>query len=266
MAKQVDTGRAGTADPDGPCGLPPGLKAALERVFAVDLSGLRLARAPVLATLGVTAAANGTTVLIDSSLEPATRDGRSVLGHEVAHCLQQGAWQPVRVGGGAPLRVEDPELEEAADWAGDCAAAGRPLPPAVRYLARTWRASARTRLSRADCAGVSRLARAGVVLRGGYLQCRKAGATTYYGGDVALCPACSAFTVKSLHELASSVLSVQLCTVLQQHLQDLSGKSEVERTGSASSAFNRAGAFPSIQAAELAKGELSQGYMIGVLL
>lgn len=245
--------------------LPESLQAMFERLFEADLSAIRLVCVPELQGTRLGAAASGDLILLGpESPDLRSAEGAALLGHEVAHCLQQRSWGAAAEGGAGALEIADPLLEEAADWAASLVGRQASVPRSVRDAGVGWRPGPSTRLSRADCALTLGLARRGIRLPGAHLQARIAGGVTYYGGDVRNCPACSGLTVGTAHELASSLLTIQLCGQLLTNLRDLSAKAETERTGSASSRFGRS-RFSSLSEAMSALDETSQGYMTGVL-
>lgn len=245
--------------------LPDMLESRMARSFGVDLSAIRIAWLPELAAFGMAGAACGDLLLIDpAAVDPASPVGVGILAHEVAHAIQQRSWGAGGVIGASPLRITDPALEEAADWAASLVRAGAQVPAAVRDVGRHWGPGPGTRLARSDCRLGLTLAKYRIAPPGAHLQARVAGGITYYGGDVAQCPACSGFTVGS-HEVASDLLTQSLCGRLLTNLGDLSAKSETERTGSASSSFNRS-RFGFLGQAISALDTTSQGYMIGVLV
>lgn len=100
-------------------GAPQPMSAALrekfEPGFGADFSHVRISRGHIPEELGVQAVARGTDILLDS------RAGMDVLGHELAHVVQQAKGQ---VQGGFPV-VHDPALEHQADVMGARAAAGQ---------------------------------------------------------------------------------------------------------------------------------------------
>lgn len=98
--------------------LPGTLRDALEALVDCDLSGIRLRRDPALPALGAVACAQGETIRLSRlAPDPATPAGVAVLGHEIAHVLQQ------RCGRVGPGSAGDVALEREADRIGrHCAA------------------------------------------------------------------------------------------------------------------------------------------------
>ena len=94
--------------------MSPQLREKFEPGFAADFSNIRISRGRIPEALGVQAAAQGTDILLDQ------RAGMDVLGHELAHVVQQAQG---RVGKGFPV-VENAALEREADAMGQRAASG----------------------------------------------------------------------------------------------------------------------------------------------
>ncbi|HIY07658.1 MAG TPA: DUF4157 domain-containing protein [Candidatus Evtepia faecigallinarum] len=94
--------------------MSPALRERFEPGFAADFSNIRISRGRIPEEMGVQAVAQGTDILLDS------RAGMDVLGHELAHVVQQAQG---RVAGGYPV-VENAALEHEADVMGQRAAAG----------------------------------------------------------------------------------------------------------------------------------------------
>lgn len=92
--------------------MSPVLREKFEPGFAADFSNIRISRGHIPDELGIQAVAKGTDILLDS------RAGMDVLGHELAHMVQQAQGQ---VEGGFPV-VHDAALEHQADVMGARAA------------------------------------------------------------------------------------------------------------------------------------------------
>ena len=88
--------------------MSPALREKFEPGFSADFSNIRISRGHIPEELGVQAVAKGTDILLDSSA------GMDVLGHELAHVVQQAQG---RVAGGYPV-VENAGLEHEADVMG----------------------------------------------------------------------------------------------------------------------------------------------------
>ena len=91
-----------------PQAMSPALREKFEPSFNADFSNIRISRGRIPDELGVQAVAKGTDILLDS------RAGMDVLGHELAHVVQQAQGQ---VQGGFPV-VENAALEHQADVMG----------------------------------------------------------------------------------------------------------------------------------------------------
>ena len=96
--------------------MSPQLREKFEPGFSADFSNIRISRGYIPESLGVQAVAQGTDILLDH------RAGMDVLGHELAHVVQQAQG---RVADGFPV-VENAALEHEADVMGQRAASGLP--------------------------------------------------------------------------------------------------------------------------------------------
>lgn len=94
--------------------MSPALREKFEPGFSADFSNIRISRGHIPEEMGVQAVAQGTDILLDS------RAGMDVLGHELAHVVQQAQG---RVAGGYPV-VENAALEHEADVMGQRVASG----------------------------------------------------------------------------------------------------------------------------------------------
>ena len=94
--------------------ISPQLREKFEPGFGADFSNIRISRGHIPEELGVQAVAQGTDILLDESA------GMDVLGHELAHVVQQAQG---RVAGGFPV-VENAALEHEADVMGQRVASG----------------------------------------------------------------------------------------------------------------------------------------------
>lgn len=94
--------------------MSPQLREKFEPGFGADFSNIRISRGHIPDEMGVQAVAQGTDILLDE------RAGMDVLGHELAHVVQQAQG---RVDGGFPV-VENAALEQEADVMGQRVASG----------------------------------------------------------------------------------------------------------------------------------------------
>ena len=94
--------------------MSPQLREKFEPGFGADFSNIRISRGHIPDEMGVQAVAQGTDILLDE------RAGMDVLGHELAHVVQQAQG---RVDGGFPV-VENAALEHEADVMGARVASG----------------------------------------------------------------------------------------------------------------------------------------------
>lgn len=88
--------------------MSPQLREKFEPGFCADFTNIRISRGHIPEEMGVQAVAQGTDILLDESA------GMDVLGHELAHVVQQAQG---RVEGGFPV-VENASLEQEADVMG----------------------------------------------------------------------------------------------------------------------------------------------------
>ncbi|MDI1240705.1 MAG: DUF4157 domain-containing protein [bacterium] len=97
---------------------------AMERLSGIDLSSLRIhAESPLPATFGARAFVCGDQIhFAPGEYDPSTSEGWRVLGHEIAHVVQQRLGRVTRRPNSGSLLVSDPALEAEADSAGDYAA------------------------------------------------------------------------------------------------------------------------------------------------
>lgn len=94
--------------------MSPQLREKFEPGFCADFTNIRISRGHIPEEMGVQAVAQGTDILLDESA------GMDVLGHELAHVVQQAQG---RVEGGFPV-VENASLEQEADVTGARVASG----------------------------------------------------------------------------------------------------------------------------------------------
>lgn len=94
--------------------MSPQLREKFEPGFGADFSNIRISRGHIPEEMGVQAVAQGTDILLDE------RAGMDVLGHELAHVVQQAQG---RVAGGFPV-VENAALEHEADVMGQRVSSG----------------------------------------------------------------------------------------------------------------------------------------------
>lgn len=104
--------------------LPAGLRPQLERVLGADLSDVRVHVGPEAARLGAVAFTMGSNIYFaPNRYQPQTSQGRQLLGHELAHVVQQRQGR-VQNRTGSPLAVvQNQSLETAADRIGNRVAA-----------------------------------------------------------------------------------------------------------------------------------------------
>lgn len=129
----------------GPGALPLSLRSQMESALGADLSGVRVhPGSPRARMLGAQAFAQGDEVHVAPGYwQPETPRGRELIGHELAHVLQQrdGRVAPTSSVAGATLN-DDAGLEREADVLGARAAGGVAAIPTMASAATSSRASA----------------------------------------------------------------------------------------------------------------------------
>lgn len=105
--------------------LPPQVRGKMERALGHDFSQVRVHVGPEAAQVGAIAYARGTDLHFQPGrYDPHSRSGQALLGHELAHVVQQAQGRvSVPQGKGAPINA-DPALEAEADRMGERAARG----------------------------------------------------------------------------------------------------------------------------------------------
>jgi hypothetical protein len=100
--------------------LPQRLRPLIEAVFGTALDEVRLHISDRPSLIGARAFAQGDDIHVAPQFyDTESRAGVALLGHELAHVIQQRAG---RVAGRGELIVEDAQLETEADWGGRCLA------------------------------------------------------------------------------------------------------------------------------------------------
>ncbi len=124
--KPADTTTDAPAPAPAPRGggapLPPEIRAKMERAFAADFSAIRVHEDGTAEATGALAYARGNDVHLASGLLDGGERGLEVLGHELAHVVQQRSGRAPAQGGGA--FAIDTGLEAEADDLGRRAARG----------------------------------------------------------------------------------------------------------------------------------------------
>jgi len=125
--RRRDSGSSRPTSGEPPPGeLPSGLAGDLGTMFGADLSGVRLREDGEATALGADAFARGDDVVFaPGRYDPGSREGMQLLGHELAHVVQQrdGRVAGAQGHGAAHGTVDDPALEAEADAWGDRVAA-----------------------------------------------------------------------------------------------------------------------------------------------
>lgn len=103
--------------------IPLAVLRKMEAFFAADLSGVRLHLGPQAQAIGALAFTAGNDIYFaQGQLDTATSHGQRLLGHELAHVLQQRAGRVANPFGSGLAVVQDPLLEAEADRLGTQAA------------------------------------------------------------------------------------------------------------------------------------------------
>ena len=101
--------------------MPEELKARMENHFGMSLSGIKLRESSQVRDMGTTAVARGDTVSFAPGVyNPGTRIGREIIGHEIAHVVQQASGKAEANLPGVAISL-DQGLEHAADHEGSMA-------------------------------------------------------------------------------------------------------------------------------------------------
>lgn len=127
--------------------LPDAVRRTMEAAFNADFSAVRVHHGSAARNLGALAFTTGDDVhFAPGQYDPHTRRGLELLGHELAHVVQQRAGRVVNPFGDGVAVVQDPRLEREADDMARRAGAqmwqGRATPPATTRAARARDASA----------------------------------------------------------------------------------------------------------------------------
>jgi hypothetical protein len=126
----IDPGRVGLGAGRGKP-LPDDLRARMEAAIGADFSRVRVHVGPQAARIGALAFTTGPDIYFaPGRYQPDTPHGQQLIGHELAHVVQQRQGRVRNPAGAGIVVVQDPALEAEADRLGRRAAAGpAPLPP-----------------------------------------------------------------------------------------------------------------------------------------
>ncbi len=121
--------------------LPPEVRLHMESAFGADFSSVRVHVGPQAERIGAIAFTSGADIYFaPGRYQPETPAGRRLLGHELAHVVQQRQGRVRNPAGGVAI-VQDAALEAEADRMGDRAASAplqmkpaRPEPPKTHKL------------------------------------------------------------------------------------------------------------------------------------
>lgn len=112
--------------------LPDGLRTQMETFFKTDFSSVRIHVGPQAPAIGALAFTTGSSIFFaPGQYQPATVQGRMLLGHELAHVVQQRSGRVRNPLGSGIAIVQDHVLEAEADRLGRQAAMTGPPPGAV---------------------------------------------------------------------------------------------------------------------------------------
>ena len=104
--------------------MPEGVQAKMEAAFNADFSDVNIHVGSQASDVGALAYAQGNDIhFAQGKFDPHSNSGQELLGHELAHVVQQreGRVQPTTVANGLPIN-DDPKLEQEADDLGRKAA------------------------------------------------------------------------------------------------------------------------------------------------
>jgi hypothetical protein len=127
-APTAEAAGALNATPGAGARMEPGLQHDMERSFGADFSSVRIHEGGAAGALGARAFTRGESIHVaPGELNPSSPDSRSLIGHELAHVVQQRAGRVATPQGFGGLGInDDAGLEAEADRAGDRAARGEP--------------------------------------------------------------------------------------------------------------------------------------------
>jgi hypothetical protein len=112
--------------------IEPAIRKTMERYFQADFSKVRIFQGATAQAMGALAFTVGDAIHFAPGLyDPSTRDGVTLLGHELAHVVQQRNGRVVNPYGTGVAIVQDPALEAEADWMGQQVAEEMWLGPRV---------------------------------------------------------------------------------------------------------------------------------------
>jgi hypothetical protein len=107
--------------------LPDGVRAKMESVFGTDFSDVRVHVGPQATSIGAVAFTAGSRIVFaPGQYNPETPQGQALLGHELAHVVQQRTGRVRNPFGEGLAVVQDPRLEVEADRMSQRAASYRP--------------------------------------------------------------------------------------------------------------------------------------------
>lgn len=133
-AFEVDPARLGLV-PGGGSRLPPAVQAKMEAAFGADFSAVRVHVGPQAARIGAIAFTTGNDIYFaPGRYQPDTMQGQQLVGHELAHVVQQRQGR-VRAAGGGVTVVQDRALESEADRLGMRAAMSRAIAAPIQRAA-----------------------------------------------------------------------------------------------------------------------------------
>lgn len=119
---------AAGAPTSGGSALPPDVQSKMERSFGADFAGVRIHEGPEAKAIGALAYTQGTDIHFDpGQYDPSSAGGQQLLGHELAHVVQQaqGRVSATTQKKGVAIN-DDSSLEHEADQMGARAARGEP--------------------------------------------------------------------------------------------------------------------------------------------
>lgn len=126
--RHAPPGRQEPASSGAPAGrpLPDLLRTRMERAFGADFSSVRVHESAEAEAMGALAYTQGTNIFVaPGHHDPSSREGQELIGHELAHVVQQAQGRVVATEQATGAGVNrDPALEREADEGGARAARG----------------------------------------------------------------------------------------------------------------------------------------------
>ena len=116
----------GLPGPGGGVELPDSMRGSMEAAFGRDFASVRIHEGPHAPSIGARAYTRGSDIhFAPGQWQPDTHEGRQLIGHELAHVVQQAQGRVAATAQASGVAINDDEaLEREADEAGNRAAQG----------------------------------------------------------------------------------------------------------------------------------------------